>query len=146
MDSTSSGQIRGRGRNKRVWTPGEDEKLVECLVELCVSGKVKCDNGFKPGAFLQVEKMLEEKLPNNFKKQFNAIMDMLTHGSGFLGTMKRKWFYVIKMYLKKLPNLNRLDILKLSQIIMSDPMKVKLLFNLDEDLKVEWAKQLLQTP
>ena len=51
MDSTSSGQIRGRGRNKRVWTPGEDEKLVECLVELCVSGKVKCDNGFKPGAF-----------------------------------------------------------------------------------------------
>uniref|UniRef100_F6I567 Uncharacterized protein n=1 Tax=Vitis vinifera TaxID=29760 RepID=F6I567_VITVI len=39
-----------------------------------------------------------------------------------------------------------LDILKLSQIIMSDPMKVKLLFNLDEDLKVEWAKQLLRTP
>ena len=36
--------------------------------------------------------------------------------------------------LEKLPNLNRLDILKLSQIIMSDPMKVKLLFNLDEDL------------
>ena len=96
MDSTSSGQIRGRGRNKRVWTPGEDEKLVECLVELCVSGKVKCDNGFKPGAFLQVEKMLEEKLPNSglkasphiescvktLKKQFNAIMDMLTHSSG----------------------------------------------------------------
>ena len=48
--------------------------------------------------------------------------------------------------LEKLPNLNRLDILKLSQIIMSDPMQVKLLFNLDEDLKVEWAKQLLQTP
>ena len=48
--------------------------------------------------------------------------------------------------LETLPNLNRLDILKLSQIIMSDPMKVKLLFNLDEDLKVEWAKQLLQTP
>ncbi|KAL6311809.1 hypothetical protein AAG906_018601 [Vitis piasezkii] len=40
--------------------------------------------------------------------------------------------------LEKLHNLNRLDILKLSQIIMSDPMKVKLLFNLDEDLKVEW--------
>ena len=48
--------------------------------------------------------------------------------------------------LEKLPNLNRLDILKLSQIIMSDSMQVKLLFNLDEDLKVEWAKQLLQTP
>ena len=42
--------------------------------------------------------------------------------------------------LEKLPNLNRLDILKLSQIIMNDPLKVKLLFNLDEDLKVEWIK------
>ena len=104
MDSTSSGQIRGRGRNKRVWTPSEDEKLVECLVELCVSGKVKCDNGFKPGAFLQVEKMLEEKLPNSglkasphiesrvktLKKQFNAIMDMLTHGSGFSWDNEKK--------------------------------------------------------
>ncbi|XP_059592883.1 extracellular ribonuclease LE [Vitis vinifera] len=48
MDSTSSGQIRGRGRNKRVWTPGEDEKLVECLVELCVSGKGHKDaNGLR---------------------------------------------------------------------------------------------------
>ena len=37
MDSTSSSQIRGRGRNKRVWTPSEDQMLVECLVELCVS-------------------------------------------------------------------------------------------------------------
>ena len=81
-----------------MWTPSEDEKLVECLVELCVSGKVKCDNGFKLKAFLQLEKMLEEKLPNNglkasphielrivknLKKQLNAIMDMLTHGSRF---------------------------------------------------------------
>ena len=48
MDSTSSSQIRGCGRNKRVWTPIEYKKLVECLVALCVSGKVKCDNGFKP--------------------------------------------------------------------------------------------------
>ncbi|KAJ9693086.1 hypothetical protein PVL29_011998 [Vitis rotundifolia] len=291
MDSTSSGQIRGRGRNKRVWTPSEDEKLVECLVELCVLGKVKCDNGFKPGAFLQVEKMLEEKLPNSglkasphiesrvktLKKQFNAIMDMLTHGSGFSWDNAKKMVLcdqdVFEGWVKghkdanglrlkpfphfddlslvfgkdrangkgamsaadileeldqgeanndigvddleveadgshtnivastpsrmecssqsrrkraknedttlinvmtrtcnaleslvgnfnqqterenrvvgelaKLPNLNRLDILKLSQIIMNDSMKVKLLFNLDEDLKVEWVKQLLQTP
>ena len=75
-----------------MWTPSEDEKLVECLVELCVSRKVKCDNGFKLTAFLQLEKMLEEKLPNSglkasphielrvktLKIQFNAIMDMLT--------------------------------------------------------------------
>ncbi|KAJ9675024.1 hypothetical protein PVL29_024119 [Vitis rotundifolia] len=274
MDSTSSGQIRGHGRNKRVWTPSEDEKLVECFVELCVSGKVK------------LEKMLEEKLPNSglkvsphiesrvktLKKQFNAIMDMLTHGSGFSWDNAKKMVlcdqdvfegcqdkYIyntsylghkdanglrLKPFphfddlslvfgkdreldqsetnndigvddleaeadashtntvastpsrmefssqscrkraknvdttlinvmtrtcnaleslvgnfnqqmkrenrvvgeLEKLPNLNRLDILKLSQIIMNDPMKVKLLFNLDEDLKVEWVKQLLQAP
>ncbi|KAJ9691530.1 hypothetical protein PVL29_013646 [Vitis rotundifolia] len=46
--------------------------------------------------------------------------------------------------LEQLPNLSRFDILKLSQTIMNDLMKVKLLFNLDEDLKVEWMKQLLQ--
>ena len=37
IDSTSSSQIRGHGRNKRVWTLSEDQKLVECRVELCVS-------------------------------------------------------------------------------------------------------------
>ena len=106
MDSTSSGQTRGCGRNKRVWTPSEDVKLVECLVELCVLGKVKCDNGFKLKAFLQLEKMLEEKLPNsrlkasphielrvkNLKKQFNAIRDMLTHGSRFSWDSKENGF------------------------------------------------------
>ena len=81
-----------------MWTPNEDENLVECLVELCVSRKVKCADGFKLGAFSQVENTLEEKLPNNglkasphielrivknLKKQLNAIMDMLTHGSRF---------------------------------------------------------------
>ena len=82
---------------------------------MCVLRKVKRDNRFKPRAFLQVEKILEEKLPNNelkssphielcvktLKKQFNAIMDMLTVNmvAGFLGTTKRKWFYVIKIYL-----------------------------------------------
>ncbi|KAL6323612.1 hypothetical protein AAG906_039205 [Vitis piasezkii] len=251
---------------------GEDEKLVECLVELCV---------------WEVEKMLEEKLPNSglkasphiesrvktLKKQFNAIMDMLTHGSGFSWDNEKKMVLCdqdvfegwvkghkdanglrLKPFphfddlslvfgkdrangkgamsaadileeldqveasngigvddleaevdashtntvastpsrmecssqsrrkrarnddttlinvmtrtcnaleslvgnfnqqtekenrvvgeLEKLPNLNRLDILKLSQIIMSDPMKVKLLFNLDEDLKEKKNKYL----
>ena len=46
---------------------------------------------------------------------------------------------------EKLPNLSRLGVLKLSQIIINNPMKVKLLFNSDEDLKVKWVKQLLQT-
>ena len=39
--------------------------------------------------------------------------------------------------LQKLPNRSRLKLLKLSHIIMNDLMKVKLLFSLDEDLKVE---------
>ena len=47
--------------------------------------------------------------------------------------------------LEKLLGLSRLDLLKLSQIIKNHLMKVKLLFNLDEDLKVEWVKQLLQS-
>ncbi|KAL6348929.1 hypothetical protein AAG906_033585 [Vitis piasezkii] len=254
MDSTSSGQIRGRGRNKRVWTLVRMKNWLSVLLS-CV--------------ILQVEKMLEEKLPNSglkasphiesrvktLKKQFNAIMDMLTHGSGFSWDNEKKmvlcdqdvfegWvkghkdanglrlkpfphfddlsLVLVKILdqveasngigvddleaevdashtntvastpsrmecssqsrrkrarnddttlinvmtrtcnaleslvgnfnqqtekenrvvgeLEKLPNLNRLDILKLSQIIMSDPMKVKLLFNFDEDLKVEWKK------
>ena len=92
MDSTSSRQIRGHGRNNRVCTPNEDERLVESLFELCVSRKLKCDNGFILGTFLQMEKLIEEKLPNSglkaslhielhvktLKIQFNAIMDMLT--------------------------------------------------------------------
>ncbi|KAL6342693.1 hypothetical protein AAG906_013099 [Vitis piasezkii] len=55
-------------------------------------------------SILQVEKMLEEKLPNSglkasphiesrvktLKKQFNAIMDMLTHGSGFSWDNEKK--------------------------------------------------------
>ena len=59
--------------------------------------KYVLEYSFKPRVFLQVEKVLEEKLPNSglkasphiescmktLKKQFNAIMDMLTHGSGF---------------------------------------------------------------
>ena len=46
---------------------------------------------------------------------------------------------------EKLPNLSRLDVLKLSQIIINDPMKVKLFSNLGEDRNIEWVKQLLQT-
>ena len=87
-----------------MWTPSEDERLVESLVEIWVLGKIKCDNGFKPRTFLQMEKLLEEKLPNSglkaspyielcvktLKRQFNVIMDMLTHGSGYLSNNEKK--------------------------------------------------------
>ncbi|RVW91756.1 hypothetical protein CK203_045922 [Vitis vinifera] len=163
MDSTLSGQVRDGERSKRVCTHSEDERLVESLTEIMVLRKIKCDNGFKPRTFLQVEKLLEEKLLNSglkaspymeshvktLKRQFNVIIDMLTHVASFYGTMKRKQFYVIKIYSKvgsrETSRLSRLDLLKLSQIIKNHLMKVKLLFNLDEDLKVEWVKQLLQS-
>ena len=65
---------------------------------------MKYDNRFKPGAFVLVEKMLEEKLlisglkasphiesrVKTLKKQFNAIMDMLTHDSGFSWDIEKK--------------------------------------------------------
>ena len=87
-----------------MWTPSEDERLVESLVEIWVLGKIKCDNGFKPRTFLQMEKLLEEKLQNSglkaspyielcvktLKRQFNVIMDMLTHGSGYLSNNEKK--------------------------------------------------------
>ncbi|RVW12489.1 hypothetical protein CK203_093473 [Vitis vinifera] len=205
-----------------------------------VVGKVKCDNGFKPGAFLQVEKMLEEKLPNSgikasphidsrghkdanglrlkpfphfddlnlvfgkdrangkgamlaadileeldqveasndigvndleaevdashtntvastpsrmecslqsrrkrARNDDTALINVMTKTCNALESLVGNFNQQTEKEnrvvgeLEKLPNLNRLDILKLSQIIMSDPMKVKLLFNLDEDLKVE---------
>ena len=40
MDFTSSGQIKGYGRNKQVWIPNKDEKLVEYLVMCFMEAKV----------------------------------------------------------------------------------------------------------
>ena len=65
MDSTLSGQVRDGERRKRVCTHSEDERLVESLTEIMVLRKIKCDNGFKPRTFLQVEKQLEEMFPNS---------------------------------------------------------------------------------
>ena len=104
MDSQPTEQPKGRVRNKHSWTPAEDEKLVEAMVELCVSGTMKSDNGFKPGTFVQIEKLLEEKLPGSgikasphiesrvktLKKQYNAISDMIVTSSGFSWNDEKK--------------------------------------------------------
>lgn len=104
MDSQSIDQQKGRGRNKHNWTSAEDEKLVEAMVELCVSGTMKSDNGFKPGTFVQIEKLLEQKLPGSgikasphiesrvktLKKQYNAISDMIVTSSGFSWNDEKK--------------------------------------------------------
>ncbi|RYR11020.1 hypothetical protein Ahy_B05g079511 [Arachis hypogaea] len=62
-------------QTKRQWTPHEDAKLVECLVELATTSW-KCDNGtFKSGYGKYLEKMLHEKIPGcDLKVQFFYII------------------------------------------------------------------------
>ncbi|XP_004309745.1 PREDICTED: uncharacterized protein LOC101304244 [Fragaria vesca subsp. vesca] len=68
------------------------------------SGTMKSDNGFKPGTFVQIEKLLEQKLPGSgikasphiesrvktLKKQYNAITDMIVTSSGFSWNDEKK--------------------------------------------------------
>ncbi|XLR18884.1 hypothetical protein S83_046796 [Arachis hypogaea] len=60
-------------QTKRQWTPHEDAKLVECLVELATTSW-KCDNGtFKSGYEKHLKKMLHEKIPGcDLKSHPNA--------------------------------------------------------------------------
>ncbi|KAK1258393.1 hypothetical protein QJS04_geneDACA006994 [Acorus gramineus] len=97
MDSEQITQTGRDANNKHVWTSQEDLILVENMVELCVAGKIKADNGFKPGTFGEIEKMMHDKLPGcgikahphiesrlkYLKNKYNAINEMLEHGSGF---------------------------------------------------------------
>ena len=84
--------------SKHQWTTTEDEKLVECLVDMANSGPTwRAENGFKSGYLLELERMMLEKIPgcklrtrphieNRYrllKKQYDAIADMLGKGSGF---------------------------------------------------------------
>ncbi|KAM5548341.1 hypothetical protein ABKV19_002341 [Rosa sericea] len=99
-NSRSSTGRSGRNKEKQpshTWTPIEDVALVEALTELCVSGVWKVDNGFKVGYLGQLEKIIEQKLPNcglkanphiesrvkTLKKQTLAISDMIANSSGF---------------------------------------------------------------
>ncbi|KAF7801913.1 Myb/SANT-like domain containing protein [Senna tora] len=81
----------------RQWSKLENAKLVECCLELCAKENYKQENGqFKPGFYLQVEKLFELKLPRCglkahphidgrlrlLKKQHCAIVEMLA-ASGF---------------------------------------------------------------
>jgi len=91
---------KGPGKNKRGWTSNEDEKLIDALMELHVSGKYSgADNGFKPGYFKAVQQLLDVSLPNSglkaephiksrlktLKSNFSVVHDMLlgTDTSGF---------------------------------------------------------------
>ncbi|KAG1368418.1 hypothetical protein COCNU_14G008860 [Cocos nucifera] len=87
----NSKRMKGESRQNRTWSPIEDAKLVECLLDLVNSGHWKGDKDiFRSGYVGQLEK-LEEKLPDCglkasphiesrvklLKRQYNAIQKML---------------------------------------------------------------------
>ncbi|MED6109448.1 hypothetical protein PIB30_117045 [Stylosanthes scabra] len=96
-------------QTKHQWTPHEDAKLVECLVELATTSW-KCHNGtFKSGYAKHLEKMLREKIPECnlkasphiesrvklLKKHYFAIVEMVgATGSGFGWNDKDKMIVV----------------------------------------------------
>nr|POE52690.1 hypothetical protein CFP56_17643 [Quercus suber] len=63
MENTSSEPINeGKKGPKFQWTPEEDNKLVECLLELVGDVKWKADNGFKLVFIVKLEEFIEKKL------------------------------------------------------------------------------------
>ncbi|XP_075664965.1 uncharacterized protein LOC142634546 [Castanea sativa] len=92
MENTYSEPVNeGKRGTKFQWTAEEDDKLVECLLELAGDVKWKAENGFKPGFTAKLEELLEKKLlgcgikasphiESRYKilrKQYRAIADML---------------------------------------------------------------------
>ncbi|XVF46036.1 hypothetical protein PTKIN_Ptkin02bG0255900 [Pterospermum kingtungense] len=92
------GKVVSRSTTYHHWTKEEDPVLVECLKVLVADLRWKGDNGaFRVGYLNQLEKMMESRLPDSklkaipyiesrvklMKKQYNAIAEMLTVGSGF---------------------------------------------------------------
>uniref|UniRef100_A0A2N9IVH8 Myb/SANT-like domain-containing protein n=1 Tax=Fagus sylvatica TaxID=28930 RepID=A0A2N9IVH8_FAGSY len=85
--------------SKRKWTPAEDIKLVEALVEYHQEREGSPENKFKPGYLKVLEGKLSTKLPNcglrakphiesrlrTLKREFQILHDMLTgpNTSGF---------------------------------------------------------------
>ncbi|KAM3708278.1 hypothetical protein ACB098_02G086300 [Castanea mollissima] len=99
MENTYSEPVNeGKRGTKFQWTAEEDDKLVECLLELAGDVKWKAENGFKAGFTAKLEELLEKKLPGcgikasphiesrykTLRKQYRAIADMLgPNASGF---------------------------------------------------------------
>ena len=90
--------MKERKELKFQWTAKEDDKLVECLLELAGDVKWKADNGFKPSFTTKLEELMEKKLSGcgikasphiesrykTLRRQHRAIANMLgPNASGF---------------------------------------------------------------
>lgn len=102
LQANSTSSTRTTGRNKETQPshtqiPLEDVALVEALIEICISGNWKADNGFRWRYLVQLEKIIVQTLPNcglkanphiesrlkTLRKQTLAISDMIANSSGF---------------------------------------------------------------
>lgn len=81
---------RGRGKNKHFWTMDEDAALLESLHELYQSTKWRGDSGFKNGYTIQLETMMERKLPD-------CGLKASPHIESRIKTLKSKYFALSEM-------------------------------------------------
>ena len=114
MENTYSEPVNeGNKGIKFQWTAKEDDKLVECLLELAGNVKWKADNGFKPGFTTKLEELMEKKLSGcgikasphiesrykTLRRQYWAIADMLgPNASGFGWNDNEKMVVVEKIF------------------------------------------------
>lgn len=92
MDSQVNDEAKGAGKSKHKWVENEDDKLVECMLDILnTTGTLyRADNGFKPGFYLAIEKALAEKLPA-------AGIKAKPHIESRLKTLKTEWAVVYDM-------------------------------------------------
>lgn len=104
--ASSPGEVQGFKGNKRKWNPREDEALVSSMVELYKFCSPKGDSRFKSGYLLELERMLDKKLPNcglkgkphiesrikTLKKDWSILYEMIygPHDSNFKWDSTRK--------------------------------------------------------
>ena len=114
MENTNSEHVNeGKKGTKFQWIAEEDDKLVECLLELTGDVKWKADNGFKPRFIAKLEELMEKKLlgcgikasPHiesrykTLRRQYRAIADMLgPNASGFGWNDNEKMVVVEKIF------------------------------------------------
>ncbi|CAO2836006.1 unnamed protein product [Amaranthus hypochondriacus] len=89
-------EIRGRGKNKRMWTSLEENALVDILLEM-QNSNWKCDTGYRTGYQTYIEKKMNERFPycglkgkphieskiKIFKRQMGYILEIQKQVSGF---------------------------------------------------------------